>query len=62
MTYCKPMSVPISMGTKILVEQCPTSSSNMEDMDFGHYANEFGSLMYAMVHTRPGISPSSGTL
>ena len=26
MTYCKTLSVPISMGTKILVEKCPTPS------------------------------------
>ena len=28
----KPLSVPISMGTKLLVEKCPTTYFYMEDM------------------------------
>jgi hypothetical protein len=38
MADCKPLSVLISMGTKILVEQCTTTSVEMEDMDYVIYA------------------------
>ena len=32
MTDCRPLCVPISMGTKLSVDDCPKSPSEMEDM------------------------------
>ena len=56
MKDCKPLSVPISIGTRLLVEQCPTTSLDMEDMAHVPYPSAIGSLMYAMVYTKPSIS------
>lgn len=62
MSNCKPLSVPIYMGTKLPVEQCPKTSLDMEDMAYVPYASVVGSLMYAMVCPRPGISQVMGLL
>jgi hypothetical protein len=50
------------VGTKISVEQCPTTPTKMEDMDFVPYASVVGSLMYAMVYTRLDIAQVVGVL
>jgi hypothetical protein len=50
MEYCISLGILISVGTKLLVEQCPTKPTYMEDMDSISYASEIGSLMYAIVY------------
>ena len=60
--HCKPLSVPISMGTKHPVEQCPTTSSGMEDMAFVPCASVVGILMYVMVCSKPDIAQEVGVL
>ena len=62
MVDCKPLSVPLSVGTKLSVEQCPTTPTEMEDMNFFPYASETGILMYVMICTRLGISQVVGIL
>jgi len=62
MTNCKPLSVSIFVGTKLLVEQCPTTPTKLEDMTYVPYANAIGILKYAMVCTRPTISQVVGVL
>ena len=42
---CKPIKVPIPIGTKLYVDQCPKYMAHVP------YANAVGSLMYAMVCT-----------
>jgi hypothetical protein len=56
MVDCRPWSFPISMGTKISMEQCCTTPKNMEDMNHVPYYIEVGILMYVTVFTIPNIS------
>ena len=49
------------MGNKIL-EQFPTTLSTIDDMDYVPCVSVFGSLMYAMVCTRPNIDKEMGFL
>jgi hypothetical protein len=44
MADCRPLSVSIYVGTKISIEQCPTTPIEMEDMTFVSYASVVGSL------------------
>jgi hypothetical protein len=62
MEYCRPLSVLIYMGTKILVDQCHTTPIEMEDRDFIPYSSAAGILMYAMVYTRQDIAQVVGVL
>ena len=50
------------MGTKLSVEQCHTTLTELEDTIFVPYASVVGSLMYGMVCTRPDISQVVGVL
>jgi hypothetical protein len=62
MKECKPIKVPIPIGAKLSVEQCPKTLEEEEDMSHVPYASVVGSLMYAMVCTRPNISHAVGVL
>ena len=46
MADCRPLSVSISMGTKILVNQSPTTTTKIRDMDSNPYASTIVSLLY----------------
>src|ERR1700722_3770283 len=58
----KPVKVPIPVGVKLYVEQCPKTQEEEEDMSCVPYASAAGSLMYAMVCTRLDISHAVGVL
>ena len=58
----KPVNVLIVVGTKLSVEQCPKTQEEEEDMSHVPYASAVGSLMYAMVCTRPDIAHVVGVL
>ena len=58
----RPLSVPVTMGTKLSISECPTSPSEMEEMIRVWYQTVVGSLMYAMVCTRPNIAQAVGVL
>eukprot|EP00253_Pinus_taeda_P021840 PITA_21840 len=58
----KTMKVPIPIVVKLSVEQCPKTQEEEEDMSHVPYASAVGSLMYAMVYTRPGIAHAVGVL
>ena len=58
----KPMKVPILVGVKLFAEQCPKTQEEEEDMSHVPYASAVGSLMYAMVCTRPDITHVVGVL
>ena len=62
MADCRPLCVPIPVGTKLSIDDCPKSPSEVEDMSSVPYASVIGSLMYAMVYTRPDISQVVGVL
>ena len=56
------MKVPIPKGVKLSVEQFPTTEEEEEDMSRVPYASAVGSLIYAMVCTRPYIAHAVGVL
>ena len=62
MQESKPVKVPIPVGVKLSVEQCPKTQEEKEDMSRVPYASAVGSLMYAMVCTRPFIAHAVGVL
>ena len=62
MQECKPVKVAISVGVKLFADQCPKTHEEEEDMSHVPYASVVGSLMYAMVCTRPDIAHAVGFL
>ena len=48
--------LPISRGIKLSKSQCPTTQDERERMDKIPYASAIGSIMYAMLCTRPDVS------
>jgi hypothetical protein len=62
MQECKPVKVPIHVGVKLYVDQCPKTQEEEEDMSRVPYVSVVGSLMYAMVCTRPDIAHAVGVL
>jgi len=56
------VKVPIPVGVRLSVEQCPKTQEEEEDMSHVPYASVVGSLMYAMVYTRPDITHAVGVL
>ena len=58
----KPVKVPIPVGVSLFAEQCPKTQEEEEDMSCVPYASAVGSLMYAMVCTRPDIAHAVGVL
>ena len=58
----KPVKVPIPIAVRLSVDQCPKTQEEEEDMSRVPYASAVGSLMYAMVCTRPDIAHAVGVL
>ena len=58
----KLVNVPIPVGVKLSAEQCPKTQEEEECMSRVPYASAVGSLMYAMVYTRPDIAHAVGLL
>jgi hypothetical protein len=58
----KPVKVPIPIGVKLSIDQCPKTQEEEEDMSHVPYASAVDSLMYAMVCTRPYIAHAMGVL
>src|SRR5665213_1590209 len=48
--------LPMSSGINFSKAQCPTSSEEKSNMDKVPYASAVGSIMYAMICTRPDVS------
>ena len=46
----------MSHGIKLGKSQCPTTKDDREHMDKISYASVIGSIMYAMLYTRPDVS------
>jgi hypothetical protein len=62
MQDCKPVKVPILMGARLIVEHCPETWEEVEDMARVPYASGIGSIMYERVCTQPEISHVVGVL
>ena len=58
----KPVKVPIPVGVKLSIEQCPKTQEEEEDMSQVPYASAVSSFMYAMVCTRLDIAHAVGIL
>ena len=48
--------VPMQHGMVLSKDQCPSSSKELENMKRTPYASAVGSIMYAMICTRPDVS------
>ena len=62
MSNSKPVSTPLASHFKLSSQQCPTSEKEKAEMKKIPYASAVGSLMYAMVCTRPDIAHAVGVV
>ena len=53
-------SLPMPSGTILSKAQCPSSKAERDKMDGIPYASAIGSIMYAMICTRPDVSYALG--
>ena len=58
----KPISTPFASHFKLSKEMCPKTQEEMDYMSKVPYASAVGSLMYAMVCTRPNIAHVVGVV
>jgi len=62
MDNAKAVSSPLATHFKLNTEQCPSTDAEKKDMERVPYASAVGSLMYAMVCTRPDIAYAVGVV
>ncbi|RVW92338.1 Retrovirus-related Pol polyprotein from transposon TNT 1-94 [Vitis vinifera] len=62
MNEAKPVSTPLGSHFKLSKEQSPKTEKEMDHMSKVPYASAIGSLMYAMVCTRPDIAHAVGVV
>ena len=60
MDKCKPIDTPIYKGQALSLEMCPKTSKEQNEMTRVLYFNTVGSLIYAMMCTRPNIYYAMG--
>ena len=60
MHNCKPIDTPIAKNESSSLDMCPKTQDEKEKMARVPYANAIGSLMYAMMCTRPDICYAVG--
>jgi len=58
----KLVKVPIAVGVRLSIKQCPKTQEEEDDMSHVPYASAVGGLMYEMVYTRPNIVHAVGVL
>ena len=62
MQNAKPVSTPLASHFKLTKEMCPKTREEIEYMSRVPYSSAVGSLMYAMVCTRPDIAHAVGVM
>ncbi|KAL4559836.1 hypothetical protein LXL04_031982 [Taraxacum kok-saghyz] len=62
MDKAKVVSSPLTTNFKLTDRDCPSIKKEIEEMDRVPYASAVGSLMYAMVCTRPDIAHAVGVV
>ena len=55
MDQAKKGFLPLLQGVKLSQTQCPTTAEDREKMKGVPYASDIGSIMYAMLCTRPDV-------
>jgi hypothetical protein len=58
----KPVSTPLANNFKLTKEMCPRTHEEIEYISRVPYSSTIGSLMYAMVCTRPDIAYAVGVV
>ena len=62
MENAKPVGTPLANHFKLSKKNCPSSEKEKEEMKAVPYSSAVGSLMYAMVCTRPDIAHAVGVV
>ena len=62
MDQAKVVSSPLTTHFKLSIKQSPSTAKKKKDMGRVQYASAVGSLMYAMVCTRPDIAHAVGVV
>ena len=62
MNNAKPVNIPLANHFKLSKSSCPSSQKEIEKMSSIPYSSAVGSLMYAMVCTRPDIAHAVGVV
>ena len=62
MSDCRPVATPLEPGVRLTKDMGPATQKEMEDMRKVPYRSAVGSLMYAMVGTRPDIATAVGVV
>ncbi|GKC78005.1 hypothetical protein Tco_1128779 [Tanacetum coccineum] len=62
MQDCKPISTPFPTDVKLSSKMSPSSEKERMEMSRVSYASAVGSLMFAMICTRPGIAHAMGVV
>jgi hypothetical protein len=62
MQNAKPVSTPLESHLKLTKEMCPKTQEEIQYMSRVPYSSAVGSLMYAMVCTRPYIAHAVGVV
>lgn len=60
MTDCKPVDIPVAVGESLSSEMSPSNTAEIQAMIKVPYSSAVGSLMYAMLCTRPDICYAVG--
>ncbi|KAH9794218.1 hypothetical protein KPL71_004820 [Citrus sinensis] len=62
MQDCKSISTPLPVNFKVSSSMCPTNEAERKKMSRVSYASTVGSLMFAMICTRPDIAQAVGAV
>jgi len=62
MSDCRPLHAPLAMGERLSVCMCPQTEEERRHMRTVPYRSAVGSVMYAMVATRPDLAAAVGVV
>ncbi|KAH9659545.1 hypothetical protein KPL70_023885 [Citrus sinensis] len=62
MQDCKSISTPLPVNFKLSSSMCPSNEAERKEMSRVPYASAVGSLMFAMICTRPDIAQAVGAI
>ena len=62
MQDCKSISTPLPVNFKLSSSMCPSNEAERKEMSRVPYASAVGSLMFAMICTRPDIAQAVGAV